>query len=591
MTPMPVAAPPAAPRDAESPRVRAAQMATLQRSYVLGLVSSLLAAGLVSVALWPVVAHAQLLAWLAVSALVTGLRLWLLRRARQVQAHAAAALRWERQSLSSAALAGALWGVPCALWMAQVPFEYRMFLVLAIMALTSGATYAYYIWLPQLYCFELPCFLPPFVALALLPGGLATVLGVAGMLYLAMTLGFAHRMHRTQMDSLRLRFENTALLERLQREKEAAERSDQAKSRFLAAASHDLRQPVHALSLYLGVLREQALPARSRHLVDSIGRAADALGGLFDALLNLSRLDAGIVRPRLQPVALPRLLAQLQAEFAPQAAAKGLVLRVRPCAGMVRTDPALLDRILRNLVDNAIVHTARGGVLVACRMRGASLRVQVLDTGPGIPAAERERVFLEFHQLDNPERDRRKGLGLGLAIVRRTALLLGHPLELQSNPGRGSCFSIDLPRTHEPERAPAVPSPVVERAACMAPVLVIEDDSEGRDSLCQLLAAWGYRVLAAAGGVEAIGVANEAAATPALILSDYRLRGHETGIDAVARVHEEFNDDGIPVVLVSGDTDPQRLVEATARGWPLLHKPVAPAALRETLAAVLAERA
>ncbi|WZB62707.1 histidine kinase dimerization/phospho-acceptor domain-containing protein [Achromobacter xylosoxidans] len=228
---------------------------------------------------------------------------------------------------------GLAWGLPTAYWLQHVPLPHQMFLIIALLTMGTGAIYAYCIDLPVLYSFLLPYFLPMLLMLTALDQTLLTVMGVAGLLYLAVSLTFAHRMHRTQLDSLSLRFENLDLLQRLQDEKMAVERSDLAKSRFLAAASHDLRQPVHALSLFVGVLKGHALPAQSRQLVDSISRAVQALGGLFDGLLNLSRLDAGVVRPQVQPVAIADVLDRLHHEFAPQAQAKSLRLRLRPSRG------------------------------------------------------------------------------------------------------------------------------------------------------------------------------------------------------------------------------------------------------------------
>ncbi|MCJ9713463.1 ATP-binding protein, partial [Bordetella hinzii] len=266
--------------------------------------------------------------------------------------------------------------------------------------------------------------------------------------------------------------------------------------------------------------------------------------------------------------------------------------RLRPVSATVLSDPALLDRILRNLIDNAIRHTGDGGVLVGCRREGAGLRpparaglpptrpksthtaiphpgagggggggrragaglrVEVWDTGPGIPAHEQESVFWEFHQLGNPERDRNKGLGLGLAIVQRTARLLGHRLQLRSRPGRGTVFGLTLPRTRAAVAdAPGLPPPADVPAGAPL-VLVVEDDGFSRHGLQQLLESWGYRVLAAGSADELLCLTGAETERPALVISDYRLREHATGIEAIERVREEYNDDGIAALLVSGD--------------------------------------
>ncbi|MDR3396243.1 MAG: ATP-binding protein, partial [Pandoraea sp.] len=506
----------------------------------------------------------------------------------------AALRRWDWRVRAGSLAAGLLWGIPYAFWLWQAPPAQQMFMIIGLLTLGTGAIYAYCIHPPVLLAFEVPYYAPSFVALAVLGGTIPTTLAVAGAMYLGVTFAFAYRMYRTQIDSLSMRFENDDLMARLAVERDTAERSNLAKSRFLAAASHDLRQPVHALSLYVGVLREQQLNARSRQLVDHIGRATAAMGQLFDGLLNISRLDAGVIQPKPRVLRLAPVIDQLQLEYAPQAAAKGLILRVHRARNAdtlaIRSDPVLLERILRNLLDNAIRHTAQGGVLIGWRKRGKAVRVEVWDTGVGIADTDLDKIFLEFHQVGNPERDRTKGLGLGLAIVRRTADLLGHPLSLRSVTGRGSLFALTIPLADvRAARQPADPAPVAcvlppRAAASQGPlVCVIEDDTENLNGLCLLLDAWGYRTVGGSSGDEIVRAAVAADVKPALIVSDFRLRDHETGIDAIDRLHEEFADDTIPAILVSGDTDPRRLVEASARAWPLLHKPVDALLLRRTV--------
>ena len=370
--------------------VFAACVVVLRRNLPFTLAGMLLTMALVIAALQDVVPHAQLAWWALGNLALSALRWHAMRRFRPVEGepgindNPGAALAPHHAGRGAGQRLA--WGLPTAYWLQHVPLPHQMFLIIALLTMGTGAIYAYCIDLPVLYSFLLPYFLPMLLMLTMLDQTLLTVMGVAGLLYLAVSLTFAHRMHRTQLDSLSLRFENLDLLQRLQNEKMAAERSDLAKSRFLAAASHDLRQPVHALSLFVGVLKGHALPAQSRQLVDSISRAVQALGGLFDGLLNLSRLDAGVVRPQVQPVAIADVLDRLHHEFAPQAQAKSLRLRVRPLAATVSSDPALLDRILRNLIHNAVHHTERGGVLIGCRRDGDALRVEVWDSGGHTPA-------------------------------------------------------------------------------------------------------------------------------------------------------------------------------------------------------------
>ena len=571
--------------------VFAARMNVLRRNLPFSLLGVLLTSGLMIGALYGVVAGSHLMLWGGANAVLTAARGWAAWHFWPDGDDQGGLRRWHRLTFLGTALGGMLWGLPVACWMLQVPLAHQMFLLIALLTMGTGAIYAYCIDLPALYGFQIPYFVPPTLAMGLVANPLLQVMCLAGILYLFVTLAFAHRMFRTQVVSLSLRFENLDLLKRVQEEKEAAVRSDLAKSRFLAAASHDLRQPMHALSLFVSALRRHALPEDSRHLVDNISRAASSMGALFEGLLNLSRLDAGVVVPRLQPVALDVLIEQLVLEFRPQAQTHGLALRARPSSAIVHSDPALLGRILRNLLDNAIRHTRHGGVLIGVRSASATaVRVEVWDTGPGIPMEEHERVFWEFHQLGNPERDRSKGLGLGLAIVRRTAALLAHPLELRSRVGRGTVFGLTLARAQlqlapDTEAAPAAPA---DPSSPSALVFVIEDDAPSRLGLQLLLEDWGHQVLAAAGADELIERAAGVPGKPRLVVSDYRLREHQTGIEAIERVREEYNDDSIAALLVSGDTDPQRLIEVAQRGLPLLHKPVDPAHLQATIARLLA---
>lgn len=573
--------------------IHAAQFAALRRNFPFSLLGALLTAVLIVIVLQGVVPLGERLAWLAANVVLTLARATLTLRYKPIRPQMAGLHRWGQAMVWSTMLAGALWGLPYAWWMYHAPFQQQMFLIIGLLTLGTGAVYAYCIYPRLLYAYEIPYFVPSLIALVALPGTVTRALFVAGLLYIGVTFAFAHRMYRTQIDSLRMRFENTDLLQRLALEKDAADRSNLAKSQFLAAASHDLRQPVHALSLYVGVLREQSLEANSRQLVDHIARATAALGNLFDGLLNISRLDAGVIKPRRRHFPLLPLLDQIQFEYGPQAAARSLSLRLHcTSASVVHSDPVLLDRVLRNLVDNAIRHTRSGGVLIGCRRRGSDLRLEVWDTGVGIAPEERERIFLEFQQIGNPERDRNKGLGLGLAIVRRTTELLGHPLSLHSRPERGSVFALTVPlgNVASPAPVPAAMETQSKRGTGQQ-ILVIDDDPDNLNGLRLLLGAWGYRVLAGGSGDEILAAAVDSRERPALILCDFRLRAHETGIEVIDRLHEEYADDTIPAILISGDTDPQRLIEATARAWPLLHKPVDAPSLRRTIEALLARDA
>ena len=367
------------------------------------------------------------------------------------------------------------------------------------------------------------------------------------------------------------------------RERELA-RANQAKSKFLAAASHDLRQPIHAQGLFLEALACSGLSATQDAILSSVRAASEASAGMLNTLLDFSRVEAGVVEPQIRSFHLQPLLTRIENELAPQANAKGLVYRSRETHAAVESDLALVELILRNLISNAIRYTEHGGVLVACRARGEQVLLEVWDTGIGIEPSQQREIFREFHQLGNPERDRNKGLGLGLAIAQGLARVLGHELSLASTPGHGSVFRLILPIARA-----AVVSDDMETAHSHARVLdlrvlVIDDDEAVRAGMAQLLRGWDCACVA----VESIAEAKAAARAcrPDIVISDYRLREHRTGVEAIAALRAEFGAD-LPALLITGDTAPERLREARASGVPLLHKPVSPSLLYRRLESML----
>lgn len=375
-------------------------------------------------------------------------------------------------------------------------------------------------------------------------------------------------------------------------QKELAESATQAKSRFLAAASHDLRQPMHALNLYLGALSRFDLPPAAQPVLASVRHCAQTMDEMFRALLDISRLDASVMRADYSHFPIAAVLDKIRVEFAQQASEKGLRLRVAACALAVRSDVELLERIVRNLVSNALRYTASGTVLVGCRRIGGVLRLAVYDTGAGIDAQDQGAVFEEFYQVGNPERDRVQGLGLGLAIVERLARLLEAPLALRSQVGRGSVFSIDLPLALA-DCGAGLPAPLdappddADRGTPL--IAVIDDEVLIRDATGMLLAQAGYHVVVAASGAEILGLLGASARVPDAIVCDYRLRDNETGFDVVNALREEFNSD-IPALLITGDTSPERIKQVLATGLPILHKPLQDHVLLAALARLLRQR-
>ncbi|MGA7178339.1 MAG: hybrid sensor histidine kinase/response regulator [Thiobacillaceae bacterium] len=369
---------------------------------------------------------------------------------------------------------------------------------------------------------------------------------------------------------------------RLAAQRDKAERASIAKSKFFAAASHDLRQPLHALVLFVGALKARIHYPEVRTLVEHIEASVDAMEMLFNSLLDISRLDAGVIEINRQHFAVDFLLERLKKQFAPQATEKGLKFRVLPCGCTLYSDPILLERIILNLVSNAIRYTDRGGILVGCRRRGKNLLIQVWDSGQGIPDEQQETVFQEFFQLNNPERDRSKGLGLGLAIVARLAILLDLPISLSSRHGRGTVFGIQVPLGSALLAEQKV-QPHVEPSALGINLAVLIDDEDAiLRAMEELFDSWNIDLVATRSLEEAIQVLNETGRAPDIIMSDYRLPGNTDGLKVLAAMRHRYGAT-LPAIILTGDTSPESIQIFNQAGFTVLHKPLRPARLRSLL--------
>jgi len=380
----------------------------------------------------------------------------------------------------------------------------------------------------------------------------------------------------------------------MREKKEEAERANFDKTRFLAAASHDLRQPMHAMGLFMGELSNRIDTPEQRKIVEKVEESVEAMSGLLDSLLDISKLDAGVIVPQEQEFAIDVLLHRLAQDFSSIALKRSITFRVHSIEATVVSDPILLERILINLISNAIRYVAQDGiVMVACRKSGENIRIEVRDNGPGIPAEEQKNIFKEFVQLTNKARDRSKGLGLGLAIVNRLSKLLGHSVTLRSAPQRGSTFAIEVPRVPNVHELLAEGSTIKVASNALTNeyaglnVLVVDDDELVRNSTSGLLASWGCKIKMAGSLSEVRKLATDACFD--MVVCDYRLpdgNGLELAncIDTHCEIKPAF-------ILISGDTSPEVLQEVVAKGHHLLHKPVRPAKLRSMLSFVLKRKA
>lgn len=553
------------------------------------ILNSILVPLIVVVVMWSQVDHVILVAWLCLMAVGIIAKHQIAADYIKQDVAWADANKWGRRATYPVFFLGMLWAVAMFVFYVDGSTTHQIFLITVILALGTASMFAGIYWFPLYYMYTIPITGSLVIRLAM--EGEAAYIALAFWIFLG-ALGIhaiAKRLHALVRSEMRLRHESAELTEALREKSEEAEQAMQAKSRFLAAASHDLRQPLHSLALFIDLLKSAQSDAERADLFPRVDRSLGALSKLFDALLDISRLDADAVRPEFTHFHLADLVGSLVDEFAQTANDKNLSLRQRGDCGVVVSDRMLLERILRNLIGNALRYTEEGGVLISCRSRGDSILLQVWDTGIGIPDADREAVFDEYYQLHNPHRDRNQGLGLGLSIVRRLCLLLQHPLEVNSRVGKGSVFSLRVQKGS---------AGMIRGREALQPahgwdlngrcIVVIDDESDIRNAMEKLLSRWGGSVVVAESLADAFDQLAEVAAVPDLILSDLRLRDGASGIDAIDSLRSRFGE-GIPGILITGETAPEQIGRAKSSGYDLLQKPVQPVRLRSAIQRYLAE--
>ncbi len=542
--------------------------------------------------LWNHVAHAVLLAWLGAFGAYALVRLAMVRAYRRHAADDADHRVWMVRALWALALGGSLWGAACFLFYVPGRIEYQLFLVTILLGAVVSGLVTLAVHLPAYLVFILPFLVATAVRYGMENDPLHVGIALAAIAILFIFVNFARYIQNSFVESLKLRMALAERNQELAERNREVERANLARSRFLAAASHDLRQPLHALNLFVTRLERETDPAERDRVIAGIDSAVGAMNELFNALLDISKLDAGVLKPDITRFPVGNLLTRIETTFGATAREKGLRLRIVQSDVWVRSDFILLERILLNLVSNAVRYTCRGGVLVGCRRRGESLRIEVRDSGIGIPEDQQRNIFSEFYQLAPQEADGRAGLGLGLAIVDRLSRLLDHPVALRSKPGAGSCFSVLVPlAAPRPQSdtatavADAMPDPLRNRL-----IMVIDDDALVLEAMRGLLQGWGCRAVLAETDTEALArLAQYGGGAPDLIISDYRLANGRTGVQAITRLREALGA-SIPAFLITGDTAPEVLREAGASGFHLLHKPVAPMTMRAMVNQLLSAR-
>jgi signal transduction histidine kinase/CheY-like chemotaxis protein len=577
--------------------IRAEQIRARINSYPLMLVSELLLAPLLVMLAWDKIAHGVLEAWLVAVYCAHIIEFYFWRRRRLKTKTVIQNQDWDILFRRLTALAAFTWGSAGVLMFVPDDLAYQALLICVVMGLSAGAATSNPFHPPSMFIYQAGIILP-------LQGRLVWENDTPhwilfGMLCLFCIYVFksALELIRTFEQSQRRRFENEllvgALLER-KREAEAsrheAVQASQTKSKFLATASHDLRQPLQALRLFSDALLDTAKEKDTVRLAGQIGKSVNALVDMFDDLLDVSRLDAGIVEPRKQHFMLGTLFDRIYGDYAPLAQAKGLSFQLPNCAGsacgpqascnvVIYSDPFLLERMLRNLISNAIRYTDSGGVAVRCIRRQDRVGLEVADTGIGIRAETMPHIFEEYYQADNPHRDRRKGLGLGLAIVRRIEGLLESKVRVSSEPGVGSVFSFDVPIGNTSNLAQPFVITHSNYDLSGSVVALVEDDQDIREQSADLMEQWGCRVVAGEFAEDVMRKLDVAELFPDLLVCDYRLPQGMTAIHVIKRMRELWGNE-LPAVVLTGDTASETLHEIHESGAILLHKPIAPIRLR-----------
>jgi signal transduction histidine kinase len=531
--------------------------------------------------------------WLLIFAVLWLVRLTALLLSCQIAPAALGSARWRSAWVGAMLASAALWGAGAWLFFPYLDSTHLYVLLVIDYTLCIAATTVLLNHPRAFALFPVLTFGPILARIAI--AGRDDSYAQTGILLVVFTLTFTlvRGFRRSLLHTFELRRQSDLLLEQLRIEKAsadaarlAAEAANRAKSRFLAAASHDLRQPMHAMGLFAGALRHKKLDADTARIVASINDSVDALEEQFSQLLDQSRIESGAIEVRAQCFAVSELYRKLRLRFEPLAFEKGLALRFRGGAQLVHTDPLLLDRIVSNLVSNAVRYTRDGTVLVGCRRRGDRLLLQVWDTGDGIHEQDQQRVFNELYQRpdmrleDAPQRQRQ---GLGLSIVRGLSELMGAPVSLRSSRGRGSVFTVDLAVGHPADLLQ------VETVAYAAPIttlgahtiVVIEDDQAVRRGLEELLLGWGAHVHSFDSSASFMrwAVSSHTAVTPDLVVVDYWLESGVNGVDTLAAVREQFGSN-IPAILVSASTLSPHDIHSRIERVHVLIKPVAPVKLR-----------
>jgi two-component system, sensor histidine kinase len=571
-------------------QIRVDQVRTVYLHSPTTTIGSLVAGTALVAVMWNHVSHAVLIGWLLALGLHQALRIYHYRSYLRASVESRQSERWGKLYIMAAATAGLIWGSAGVLMYVPDSLAHQAMLVLILFGIANVSTSTLSAFAPAFYSLNLLMLLPIVGRMLLDPGPARIYLAIPGIIVILVVLSFGRTVNRIITESKKRRFENVDLIEDLRAQKAIAEQARQeaeaanrSKTQFFAAASHDLRQPLHAMGLFAAALDEKIKDPEVLNVVKSINASVAALDGLFNELLDISKIDSGVIKPDFTQFPLEEVFSRLRDEFITEAQAKGLRLTVGSSRHVVLSDTVLLERIIRNLLSNAIRYTPAGEVTLSAKPADGRLRIEIRDTGVGIRPEDQERIFEEFFQLGNPGRTSRKGLGLGLSIVERLCRLLGYSIRLTSEIGKGSIFSFDVQLGTAPERRSDTPAAARDRTDLSGKlVVVIDDEAAIVEGMKVLLSGWGIDVIGSLTGDEVIEAVHARERMPDLIIADYRLGGGVVGTDVIDRLRREL-DPEIPAILITGSAAPERISEAGANRYELLLKPVQPDKLRELI--------
>ncbi len=545
------------------------------------------------IALWPVFDKVTLIVWYISGIVITILRKRSAMKFTQSDIAIENCQPWIKSAIFWAFLSGISWGFIFVFFTSPEHFFRLLFLLGLFGGLISLSASNFGSFFPVYFAFSSSLTLL-FVSKLFFIGG--------DLFYIAGTLVFAYFIEMTSIalntqnafnKSAELQFFNNTLLTEVVAQKEAAENAVHSKNQFLAAASHDLRQPLHAQGLFVDALKELNLDKDAAEIVTKIQSSTSALNGLLNSLLDISRLDAESIQYQPQSMELNPILSDLINEYSEQAQEKNINFNLNFQGSIiVKSDKALLTRLIRNLIDNAIKFTNNGEISISVKSHYKKVELTINDTGCGIPEHEKCNIFNEFTQLDNPERDRQKGLGLGLAIVKRLAHLMGIKIRVESILNLGTSFNLTIPASVlssielKKQKSTSIQNMNSRSIFNNETILVIDDEKDILEGMEFVVNNWGANIITADDCDSAIKKLHEKNLIPNLIIADFRLRENKNGISAINKIREYF-DTKISVILVTGDTAPDRLQLALSADATVLHKPVTPNLLRETAHKIL----